>query len=100
MLSFRCRVRGRVAFYAVNLFASKEPVALFVQILTGLLIHQVKMLFVDEHGLNVLPFEPGLLGDMIEDLLTFGAGKGCAFRPGKSFFNRLQNTVLLMMVLA
>jgi len=86
LLSFWCGVRGRVAFYAVNLFASKEPVALFVQILAGLLVHQVKVLFVDEHGLNVLPFEPGLLGDIIEDLLTFGTGEGLCIQAGQVFF--------------
>ena len=86
LLGFRCGVRGLVAFYSINLFTRKEPVALFVQILTGFFVHQVKMLFVDEHGLNVLPFEPGLLGDVIEDLLTFGAWEGLCIQAGQVFF--------------
>ena len=42
----------------VDVLTREEPVALLVQVLSGCLVHHVQVLFVDEHGLQVLPLFP------------------------------------------
>ena len=62
--------RGYVALSLIDFFPGKKPVSLIVKVLAGTLVHHVQLLFIDEHGLMVLPFRPGLRGYARIDFLA------------------------------
>jgi hypothetical protein len=60
-----------------------EALHLLPQVLTRLGIDEAQVLLVDQRGLMRLPFEPGLLRDVLVDVLAEFAGQRWALEPGK-----------------
>jgi hypothetical protein len=86
-----CRVKSKVsllwykALCLVVILVGEEFVHLCLQILSVLWVHHAELLLVDQHGLLLLPLLPGLLGDVLEDVLALGAGVGRGVEAWKLF---------------
>lgn len=64
----------RIAFDMYLFTFEQEIDHLLLQQLAVLSIHHVKFLFVDQHGLLVLPLRPGFFGNLVVDAFSQFAG--------------------------
>ena len=67
------RAWWHVTFSLCVFLAGEEFVHLGLEEFAVFGIHHVQAAFVDQQGLVLLPFVPRLLGDVVEDVFTFGA---------------------------
>ena len=68
--------RWNVSLCFFVVFIVQKTITLLIKEAFGFRVHHVQVFFVDEHGLFVKPFLPGLLGYMVEDVLPLGAWEG------------------------
>src|SRR5690606_22923472 len=63
---------------SIVLLVAQELIHLFLQVAAVLRVHHRQLLLVDQHRLLLLPFLPGLLRYILEDVLALGAWiRGC-----------------------